>query len=92
VAIDTITKAPTAADTFEVHTPPTGAWKDSGIGFRHGEYGIKKFVRPESLVITRFGQKREPLYFPYTDERRQKLRKITRLLTARDWRRRLGRD
>jgi acyl-CoA reductase-like NAD-dependent aldehyde dehydrogenase len=71
---------------------PMGGWKDSGIGFRHGEYGIKKFVRPESLVITRFGQKREPLYFPYTDERRQKLRKITQFFTARDWRRRLGRS
>jgi hypothetical protein len=43
-------------------------------------------------VITRFGQKREPLYLPYTDERRPKLRKITRFLNARDWRRRLGRD
>jgi acyl-CoA reductase-like NAD-dependent aldehyde dehydrogenase len=70
---------------------PMGGWKDSGIGFRHGEYGIKKFVRPESLVITRYGQKREPLYFPYTDERRQKLRKVTRFFNARDWRRRLGR-
>ncbi len=70
---------------------PMGGWKDSGIGWRHGEYGIKKFVRPESLVITRFGRKREPLYFPYTDERRQQLRKITRFFNARDWRRRLGR-
>ena len=41
---------------------PMGGWKDSGIGFRHGEYGIKKFVRPESLVITRFGaEARGPL-------------------------------
>ncbi len=70
---------------------PMGGWKDSGIGFRHAEYGIKKFVRPESLVITRFGRKREPLYFPYTDERRQTLRKVTRFFNARDWRRRLGR-
>jgi acyl-CoA reductase-like NAD-dependent aldehyde dehydrogenase len=70
---------------------PMGGWKDSGIGFRHGEYGIKKFVRPESLVITRFGRRREPLYFPYTDERRQQLRKLTRFFNARDWRRRLGR-
>jgi betaine-aldehyde dehydrogenase len=70
---------------------PMGGWKDSGIGFRHAEYGIKKFVRPESLVITRFGQKREPLYFPYTEERRQKLRKLTQFFNARDWRRRLGR-
>ena len=70
---------------------PMGGWKDSGIGFRHGEYGIKKFVRPESLVITRLGRKREPLYFPYTDARRQQLRKLTRFFNARDWRRRLGR-
>ena len=48
-----------------------GGWKDSGIGFRHGEYGIKKFVRPESLVITRMGQKREALYFPYTAQAAQ---------------------
>jgi acyl-CoA reductase-like NAD-dependent aldehyde dehydrogenase len=69
---------------------PMGGWKDSGIGFRHGEYGIKKFVRPESLVISRFGSKREPLYFPYTEERREKLAKLTRFFMARDWRRRLG--
>src|SRR5215210_9073763 len=71
---------------------PMGGWKDSGIGFRHGEYGIKKFVRPESLVITRFGQKREALYFPYTKERRQQLRKISDFFAARDWRRRLGKN
>jgi acyl-CoA reductase-like NAD-dependent aldehyde dehydrogenase len=70
---------------------PMGGWKDSGIGFRHAEYGIKRFVRPESLVITRFGRKREPLYFPYTDKRRQQLRKITNFFNARDWHRRLGR-
>jgi betaine-aldehyde dehydrogenase len=70
---------------------PMGGWKDSGIGWRHGQYGIKKFVRPESLVITRLGQKREPLYFPYTDDRRQKLRRLTQFFNARDWRRRLGR-
>jgi hypothetical protein len=69
---------------------PMGGWKDSGIGFRHGEYGIKKFVRPESLVISRFSSKREPLYFPYTSERREKLRKLTQFFNARDWRRRLG--
>jgi acyl-CoA reductase-like NAD-dependent aldehyde dehydrogenase len=70
---------------------PMGGWKDSGIGFRHGEYGIKKFVRPESLVITRLGQKREPLYFPYTEKRRKLLRRIATFINARDWRRRLGR-
>ena len=71
---------------------PMGGWKDSGIGFRHGDYGLKKFVRPESIVITRFGGKREPLYFPYTEKRRQQLRKLSDFFAARDWRRRLGRN
>jgi acyl-CoA reductase-like NAD-dependent aldehyde dehydrogenase len=66
---------------------PMGGWKDSGIGFRHGEYGIKKFVRPESLVITRFGQKREALYFPYTERRRHTLRRLATFLSARGRRR-----
>jgi betaine-aldehyde dehydrogenase len=70
---------------------PMGGWKDSGIGWRHADYGIKKFVRPESLVITRFGRKREPLYFPYTAERRRLLRRLVNFVNARDWRRRLGR-
>ena len=70
---------------------PMGGWKDSGIGFRHADYGIRKYVRPESLVITRLGQKREPLYFPYTPKRRRQVRTLTRFFNARDWRRRLGR-
>ena len=60
------------------------------IGFRHGEYGIKKFVRPESLVITRMGQKREALYFPYTSQRRNLLRRIATFVSGRG-RRRFGR-
>ncbi|MBM3667242.1 MAG: aldehyde dehydrogenase family protein [Actinobacteria bacterium] len=71
---------------------PMGGWKDSGIGFRHGEYGIKKFTRPESLVITRLGQKREPFYFPYTEKRRTQLGKVFALVNAKDWRRKLGRS
>jgi acyl-CoA reductase-like NAD-dependent aldehyde dehydrogenase len=71
---------------------PMGGWKDSGIGFRHAEYGIKKFVRPESLVISRLGQKREALWFPYTKKRRDQLSKLSRFFTARDWKRRLGKN
>jgi betaine-aldehyde dehydrogenase len=70
---------------------PMGGWKDSGIGYRHGEYGIKKFVKPESLVITRFGGKRELLYFPYTAKRREMLAKAARFFNARDIKRRLNR-
>jgi len=70
---------------------PMGGWKDSGIGFRHSEYGIKKFCRPESVVITRFGGDREPLWYPYTNKRRNLLRKLTRLINSRDLKRRFNR-
>jgi acyl-CoA reductase-like NAD-dependent aldehyde dehydrogenase len=69
---------------------PMGGWKQSGIGYRHGEPGIKKFCRSESLVITRFGGKREPTWYPYTKGRRRLLAPISRFFGARDWRRKLG--
>jgi betaine-aldehyde dehydrogenase len=69
---------------------PMGGWKQSGIGTRHGEGGIKKYCRSESLVITRFGGKREPTWYPYTKPRRFLLGPLTRFINARDWRRRLG--
>jgi acyl-CoA reductase-like NAD-dependent aldehyde dehydrogenase len=69
---------------------PMGGWKESGIGFRHGEYGIKKYTRPESLVVTRFGGKNEPTWYPYTRTRRSLVNRIAQAFNARDWRRRLG--
>jgi acyl-CoA reductase-like NAD-dependent aldehyde dehydrogenase len=69
---------------------PMGGWKQSGIGYRHGEPGIKKFCRSESLVITRFGGKREPTWYPYSKARRRLLPHISRFFGARDWRRKLG--
>ncbi len=69
---------------------PMGGWKESGIGFRHGEPGIKKYCRSESLVITRFAGKREPTWYPYTRSRRKLVDRLMPLFNARDWRRRLG--
>jgi acyl-CoA reductase-like NAD-dependent aldehyde dehydrogenase len=69
---------------------PMGGWKQSGIGTRHGEGGIKKYCRSESVVITRFGGKREPTWYPYTKGRRRLVGPLARLFGARDWRRRLG--
>jgi acyl-CoA reductase-like NAD-dependent aldehyde dehydrogenase len=70
---------------------PMGGWKESGIGFRHGSYGIKKFVRPESIVVPRVKQgKRDPLWFPYTSARRKLVNRLNRLINARGLRNRLG--
>ncbi|MDX6590590.1 MAG: hypothetical protein QOI84_1864, partial [Solirubrobacterales bacterium] len=69
---------------------PMGGWKQSGIGSRHGQQGIKKFCRTEALVITRFAGKREPTWYPYTRGRRGLVARIARAFGARDLRRRLG--
>jgi acyl-CoA reductase-like NAD-dependent aldehyde dehydrogenase len=69
---------------------PMGGWKQSGIGFRHGEYGIKKYCRAESIVVTRFGGKREPNWYPYTKGRRGLVDRVSRAVSARDFKRRLG--
>jgi acyl-CoA reductase-like NAD-dependent aldehyde dehydrogenase len=69
---------------------PMGGWKESGIGYRHGEPGIKKYCRTESLVVTRFGGKREPAWYPYTKARRGLVNRISQAFSARDLKRRLG--
>jgi acyl-CoA reductase-like NAD-dependent aldehyde dehydrogenase len=45
---------------------PMGGWKDSGLGTRHGEEGIRKYARQQSSVVSRFGMKREIFMFPYS--------------------------
>jgi acyl-CoA reductase-like NAD-dependent aldehyde dehydrogenase len=69
---------------------PMGGWKQSGIGYRHGEPGIKKYCRSESIVITRFSGKREPAWYPYTKARRGLVNRISQAISARDLKRRLG--
>ncbi len=69
---------------------PMGGWKESGIGYRHGEPGIRKYCRTESVVITRFGGKREPSWYPYTKARRGLIDRVARAFNARDLKRRLG--
>lgn len=69
---------------------PMGGWKQSGIGYRHGEPGIKKYCRTESVVISRFGGKREATWFPYTKGRRKLIARVAQAFNARNPKRRLG--
>jgi betaine-aldehyde dehydrogenase len=71
---------------------PMGGWKQSGIGYRHGAYGIRKYCRAESIVAPRISRvpRSEPLWYPYTPRRRRLLRRLGRLVNARGTRRRLG--
>jgi acyl-CoA reductase-like NAD-dependent aldehyde dehydrogenase len=70
---------------------PMGGWKDSGIGWRHGPTGIRKYCRTESIVAPRVPLRdSEPLWYPYTPKRRKLLNRLYRLLNARGLRNRLG--
>ena len=63
---------------------PMGGWKSSGIGYRHGAVGIRKFCRSESITVPRIRQpKREFLWFPYSARQRGIVRRLYRLLNAR---------
>jgi acyl-CoA reductase-like NAD-dependent aldehyde dehydrogenase len=70
---------------------PMGGWKTSGIGYRHGAYGIQKFVRSSSIVSPKGPvMKSELTWFPYTNRRRRFVNRLFRLLNARGLRNRLG--
>jgi acyl-CoA reductase-like NAD-dependent aldehyde dehydrogenase len=45
---------------------PFGGTGESGIGVRHGREGIRKYCSSQTILITRFGPKREPTMFPNT--------------------------
>ena len=70
---------------------PMGGWKDSGIGWRHGPGGIRKFCRTETIVSPRLpNAKSEPLWYPYTPARRKLLNRLYRMINARGIKNRLG--
>ena len=70
---------------------PMGGWKSSGVGFRHGEYGIKRFCRTEVLVSPRLPQgKRDPMWFPHRARDRRVVAAVFRFINARGLRNRLG--
>jgi acyl-CoA reductase-like NAD-dependent aldehyde dehydrogenase len=50
---------------FNALTPgvPMGGWKESGIGWRNGGAGIRKYCRSEAIVTARFPNLPEPFWF-----------------------------
>jgi acyl-CoA reductase-like NAD-dependent aldehyde dehydrogenase len=43
---------------------PFGGTGESGLGSRHGPQGIRKYASQQTILVTRFGAKREPTMFP----------------------------
>ena len=69
---------------------PMGGWKQSGIGYRHGEYGIKKYCRAESIVVTRFARQARTDLVPVHEVPPRPGRRLAQAFNARDLKRRLG--
>lgn len=76
--------------TFQMPVP-MGGWKNSGLGTRFGgAQGVLKYCRQQSVVEERLLLKSEPLWYPVVPARSRLIARVTRLLGAHDWRRRLG--
>jgi acyl-CoA reductase-like NAD-dependent aldehyde dehydrogenase len=64
-------------------------WKQSGIGARlGGAAGIRKYCRTQAIVGARVEPVAEPQWYPYTRLKGRVIRRLTRVLGARDLRRR----
>jgi acyl-CoA reductase-like NAD-dependent aldehyde dehydrogenase len=62
---------------------PMGGWKSSGIGTRHGANGIRKYCKTQSLLVTRYGPKRDLWMFPYTRRSTMLLRRAFKTVYGR---------
>src|ERR1700755_279582 len=79
------------ANVFQFPVPMEG-WSDSGAGSRSGgAAGIRKFCRTKSIVAERVTMKKEPLWYPYGPKKGKLLAAMVRMMSARDWARRIGR-
>jgi acyl-CoA reductase-like NAD-dependent aldehyde dehydrogenase len=71
---------------------PMEGWNDSGVGSRSGgAAGIRKYCRTKTIVADRVTMKKEPLWYPYGPKKGKLLGAMIRMMSARDWARRIGR-
>lgn len=60
--------------------PMGGARPGSGIGYRHGAGGIRKYCRQQSLLISRVNPHRDPHMYPYKAGRTRLIGRLVGLL------------
>lgn len=77
-------------NVFQFPVPHSG-WQESGVGARFGgTKGFLKYTRDQAYVTSRIEPKTELLWYPYTSFVGGLMSRMVNLLSARDWRRRLG--
>ncbi len=63
---------------------PMGGWKTSGLGYRHGAGGIRKFCRQQSVLVTRWMPIKKDLHMlPYKASTSKLVARAGRLLYGR---------
>ena len=63
---------------------PMGGWKTSGLGYRHGPGGIRKYCRQQSLMVTRYAPLKKDLHMlPYKAGTTKFIGRLTKLLYGR---------
>jgi acyl-CoA reductase-like NAD-dependent aldehyde dehydrogenase len=63
---------------------PMGGWKSSGLGYRHGPGGIRKYCRQQSLLVTRWAPMKKDLHMlPYKARTTRLIGRVTKLLYGR---------
>jgi acyl-CoA reductase-like NAD-dependent aldehyde dehydrogenase len=67
---------------------PFGGSNESGLGARHGDAGIRKYCATQTLLLTRFGMKREPLMYPNSAFKAKAFEKLMVLMWGRKPRKR----
>lgn len=71
---------------------PMQGWKESGPGLRAGgASGIRKYCRTKGIAADKVAMRRELFWYPYTPWKGKIQSAVARLISGRDWRRRLGR-
>jgi acyl-CoA reductase-like NAD-dependent aldehyde dehydrogenase len=64
--------------TYAIPESPFGGRGESGIGQVNGEAGLQSYCHAQSIVIDRFGAKREFIWFPYTRRKGRWLARVVR--------------
>jgi acyl-CoA reductase-like NAD-dependent aldehyde dehydrogenase len=62
---------------------PMGGWKASGLGSRHGAYGIRKYTKQQTILVTRLAPKRDVHMFPYKARTTKLLGRLVKLIYGR---------
>jgi hypothetical protein len=60
-----------------------GGVKASGIGFRHGAGGIRKFTQQQALLISRLHPRKDLHMYPYSAKMTARLSRLVRFLYGR---------